>query len=562
MIRTRRVLRPGRGDPGTLLPEDDPRYGRMPYPRAAPGGLDAGAWLSAAARPGWGGAGGALLPLTPAIAALVAPGWVALLVALLLLAAGALLATQGAAWRAARRRDAAAALHGPVWDRLLALAPPAFARISPAALRARVAQALRAGGDAVDRATQAPSLWLQCAGGLGVLALAAPWSAAVAALLLALLAAPIGHLAERAARAQDIAARRREAAEADVVTLVPHLVELRALGALGWARRRSLRAQRGLWRSAARHEAAWLTRETALLAVPALLAALVLMLPAGNPAAAALAALAAGHAAARLAADPRRHRAARLAAFGRSIGPGAPADRVGGADPGRFALLEARSLRFTWPGAREPALDGLSFTLRRGEVLAVAGPSGGGKSTLVRLMLGLMPIQSGALRLNGHDIAALDPQAIRRSFGAVMQDQALPFTTIRGAVRGSRRLDEGAITRALDRAGLTEAVAALPMGGQTLMQEGAFPASLFGHLLIARALATEPDLLILDEIFAALGVQDAAALLARWRAEGLTVVFCAHDPALVALADRVVRLEGALAGAGGGDAGGQSAGSA
>lgn len=328
--------------------------------------------------------------------------------------------------------------------------------------------------------------------------------------------------------------------------LVPRLAELRALGALGWARRRSVRAQRGLWRSAARHEAAWLLREMALLGVPMLLAAIVLILPAGNPAAAALAALAAGHAAARLAADPRRHRAARLAALHRDLGPGAPADRVGGTDPGRFAVLEAEQLRFTWPGAREPALAGLSFTLRRGEVLAIAGPSGGGKSTLVRLMLGLMPPEAGRLRLNGHDQASLDPQAIRRRFGAVMQDQTLPYTTIHDAVRGSRRLDQARISLALDRAGLTETVAALPMGGQTLLQEGAFPASLFGRLLMARALAPEPELLILDETFAALGVDEARSLLARWRAEGLTVAFCAHDPALVALADRVVTLTASL----------------
>lgn len=549
-VRLRRIHLPPGAEAGVTVRQEGRDYAA--YPRApADGPPPIG--------PGWPAswrvaqmAGGGLLPLAPALMAL---GWAqAPVSALTIVAAGLLwiglvllsLAAVPAAVREAR--DGSVALHGRVWDRLLMLPAARLGRLSPDGVAWRTEQGLEAGlalAAARDAAVRhvPPGLL-----GLVVIGLVSPRLAALAVAVLLAGGAFLVRLAARARARQSAAATRGRGWAAPVPRLAEDLAELRSLGAGRWLRRRRGAAGRAVW--AARGRAAWSDLAARLVAAamaPTLVLALAAAalagpgLAAGGLAAVLLAACVSAAATVGLAraVGDQAGLAGRRRALRRSLdGPGEPS---GGRAVGRFACLELRDVGFAWPDA--PAvIAGVSLVLRRGEVLALAGPSGSGKSTLARLMLGLLKPQTGSVRLNGAALDVYDPIALRRLMGAVLQDAPLGVMTLRGAVAGDLSPDDPAVTEAIDLAGLREPIAALPMGLQTLMMEGVFPRGLVGPVLIARALARRPQLLLIDETLADLAPEAATALVARLREAELTLVLCAHAPAILALADRVVAL--------------------
>lgn len=546
-LRRIRPLRPG--DHGPVHEADGACFAVLPGAPAE--GFETRGWLAAgrrALRP-WRLVGGALLPLVPALAAL---SWNAPATALLL-AGALLLALHAAECTTPGQRDASLAMHGPFWDRLLRLRPEAFARVPLPILGHRLATGLLG---AMNQALGAQAQWhaaLVLAGAFGILLAAAPVLALLAAGLLAAAAALLARLAAAAAAAGQAGAWRRGPTAVRIEELAQALPELRPLGAAGWATGRALRAGRRGDRAARQAEAASARLALAGGALPGVLAlalsAAVLAgatpgLVLGDLAAALLACLPAGQAVVALAGlrGQAAMQAGRLRALERSIGAAAPADGLAGLPPPRLETLEVRGLGFAWPGAREPLLQDLSFTLRRGEVLALSGPSGGGKTTLLRLLLGLIRPQAGEILLNGRPIETYAPGPLRRRFGAVMQDPGPMITTVRHAICGEFPHDAAMLAELMALVGLEEAVAELPMGVETLVVEGVFPTALLGRLRIARALACAPELLVLDEALVSLDAAEAAALVGRLRARGLTMILCAHDPTQRALADRVIRL--------------------
>ena len=93
------------------------------------------------------------------------------------------------------------------------------------------------------------------------------------------------------------------------------------------------------------------------------------------------------------------------------------------------------TVAFAYPGGRRAAHQGLSFSIAAGERVGIVGPSGSGKSTIVRLLLRLHDPQSGAVRIGGHDLRALDPDAVRRMIAVVAQDTYLFHGSIEDNLR-------------------------------------------------------------------------------------------------------------------------------
>ncbi|MDB5373167.1 MAG: transporter ATP-binding protein [Belnapia sp.] len=223
-------------------------------------------------------------------------------------------------------------------------------------------------------------------------------------------------------------------------------------------------------------------------------------------------------------------------------------------------LLEVRDLAKHWPVRRGMilakqvgtvrAVDGLSFTLNRGETLALVGESGCGKSTTARLVLRLIEPSAGTVRINGADITGLSAPALRqmrRQAQIIFQD---PYASL------NPRLSVGeAIAEPLIVHGIGDAVSRtarvhelLRLVGLAPWQAERFPHEFSGgqrqRIGIARALAVQPDLIVCDEPVSALDVSIQAQvvnLLKDLQARfGLAYLFIAHDLAVVKhMADRV-----------------------
>jgi thiol reductant ABC exporter CydD subunit len=211
------------------------------------------------------------------------------------------------------------------------------------------------------------------------------------------------------------------------------------------------------------------------------------------------------------------------------------------------AGLTVEGLRVSYPGRSTPALDGVSLTIRTGEMLALVGPSGAGKSTLLGALLGLVAPERGTVRVGDLDLAELDLAAWRERLAWVPQRPHLFGASIAANVRlGRPDATSGEVSAAIDAAGLTDVVGDLPDGLDTVL--GARGAGLSAgerqRVALARAFLRDAPLLLLDEPTANLDGEterEIVRTIARL-ARGRTVVLVAHRPALVAIADRVLTI--------------------
>ncbi|KFG09026.1 MULTISPECIES: ATP-binding cassette domain-containing protein [Streptomyces] len=161
---------------------------------------------------------------------------------------------------------------------------------------------------------------------------------------------------------------------------------------------------------------------------------------------------------------------------------------------------------YQYPGKDKPAVDGVSLTLERGQILAIVGANGSGKSTLTRLLTGIYLPDKGKVTWNGTDLAAVDPETVWRCTGLVPQIFAQwPLRVRENVTLGQPRThDDTPVWEAIDAVGLREAVEDLPAGLDTLLSREVFGGSeLSGgqwqRIACSRALYRRPGLLILDE---------------------------------------------------------------
>lgn len=201
-----------------------------------------------------------------------------------------------------------------------------------------------------------------------------------------------------------------------------------------------------------------------------------------------------------------------------------------------------------YPGRTAEAVSDATFTVEPGETVALVGPSGVGKSTLLNVLLGFVRPTEGRVRIGGVDLTEADLEQWRSRIAWVPQRPHLYAGTIAENVQLARPdADDAAVRQALQDAGALTFVDALPQGVETVLgEEGAgLSAGQRQRLALARAFLADRPVLLLDEPTAALdGATEAEVVEAvRRLAAGRTVLLVVHRPALLDVADRVVRLE-------------------
>lgn len=200
----------------------------------------------------------------------------------------------------------------------------------------------------------------------------------------------------------------------------------------------------------------------------------------------------------------------------------------------------------------EPVLANCSLQVAPGEVVAIQGPSGGGKTTLLRLLLGQLRAETGRVMIGGNPIDTLDLAPWRERVAWMGQHPRLMADTLAANLRVAHAdATDADLTQALTFAGLESWFATLPEGLATRLGEGGRPMSggQLRRLALARVRLRRADVLLLDEPTASLDPDTEAAIVARVAelAQGKTTVLLTHRPAPLRLADRVYHLShGAL----------------
>ncbi|MDA0570702.1 lipid A export permease/ATP-binding protein MsbA [Burkholderia gladioli] len=209
--------------------------------------------------------------------------------------------------------------------------------------------------------------------------------------------------------------------------------------------------------------------------------------------------------------------------------------------------IEYRAVSFDYGASERPTLDRISFKVAPGEMVALAGPSGGGKSTLVNLLPRFFDATDGAILVDGVPIVDYDVHALRSQLAMVSQDVVLFNDSIAANVAYGGTPNRERVQAALEAANLAEMVAAMPEGMDTRI--GGNGMRLSGgqrqRLAIARAIYKDAPILILDEATSALDSESerhVQAALERLM-EGRTTLVIAHRLSTIERADRILVLE-------------------
>ena len=222
-------------------------------------------------------------------------------------------------------------------------------------------------------------------------------------------------------------------------------------------------------------------------------------------------------------------------------------------NPGRAHEIRLDHVSFSYDGSKDAVHD-LTLTIHPGEKIALVGVNGAGKTTLVKLLCGLYRPTSGAIYLDGVDVASIDPRSLWREFSVVFQD-CFPFSfTVADNVScsaGKKDVDPTGLDTCLAQAGLAEKVAELPHGAETYLGQDVDPegVSLSGgetqRLMLARALYKGAPVVLLDEPTAALDPLAERQMYERYDelTAGKTSVFISHRLSSTRFCGRILYME-------------------
>ena len=210
--------------------------------------------------------------------------------------------------------------------------------------------------------------------------------------------------------------------------------------------------------------------------------------------------------------------------------------------------LQVEQVTVLLPGREEPVLKGVSFALAKGEVLGITGPSAAGKSTLARVILGIVRPQKGQVRIDGFELDAWNRAELGRASGYLPQDVELFDGRVDENIARFEEVDAPAVVAAAKVTGSFELIGALPEGFNTRIGIGG--AHLSGgqrqRIALARSVYGNPALVVLDEPSSNLDAEGDAALIqaiAKLKQQGTTVVIVTHRPNILLHADKVLVLQ-------------------
>ncbi|TAJ24635.1 MAG: NHLP bacteriocin export ABC transporter permease/ATPase subunit [Reyranella sp.] len=216
------------------------------------------------------------------------------------------------------------------------------------------------------------------------------------------------------------------------------------------------------------------------------------------------------------------------------------------ADPGPLGGdVAVRNLWFRYADNGPWVLEDVSFEVRPGESVAIVGASGSGKSTILRLLLGLEPATRGGVFYDGKELEELDLRLVRRQIGSVMEGSSLFPGSLHENIAGSAPLSREQVMEAVRMAGLEADIAAMPMGLNSAITEGGSQISggQRQRVMIARALASRPRLLFFDEATSALDNTTQAIVAESLSKMNATRIVIAHRLSTIRNVDRIVVLD-------------------
>jgi len=218
--------------------------------------------------------------------------------------------------------------------------------------------------------------------------------------------------------------------------------------------------------------------------------------------------------------------------------------------------LEFKDVSFSFPGAEQPALSNISFTAGPGEITAIIGGTGSGKTTLINLIPRFYDVNQGAVLIDGVDVREMSQEELRSKIGLVPQTAVLFTGTITDNIRyGRQDASEAEVQQAAETAQAMEFISGMKDGFDSIIEQGGINVSggQKQRLSIARALVRRPKIYIFDDSFSALDFKTDARLRTALKKETFdaTVFIIAQRVTTVMEADRIIVLEdGQIAGIG------------
>ncbi|AMV36851.1 ABC transporter ATP-binding protein [Planctomyces sp. SH-PL62] len=215
--------------------------------------------------------------------------------------------------------------------------------------------------------------------------------------------------------------------------------------------------------------------------------------------------------------------------------------------PAHRRTIEFDGVHFSYPG-RDSLLQGITLTVHHGETVALVGPNGCGKSTLMNLLPRFWDVDSGAIRIDGVDVREIRGRSLRRMIGIVPQETILFQDSIaRNIAYGDPGANRDAIVKAAERSYAHQFIMTLPDGYDTVIGERGH--GLSGgqrqRIALARAMLRDPSILILDEATSAVDIQDEALIRKAIEefSRGRTTFLISHSMGTIQFADRIVLID-------------------